>query len=164
VPYGRAVAVRGIVRDATGAPVRGVALTLLAALDGRWRQAGATWSGSDGRFSVLTGSGPSRRLVVTAGSIRSRPLRLAVRASIRLRSIRQGDRTVVRGRLRGGHVPPGGVLVTIEARHGGRWLRAATLITDRHGRFGARLDPAPPQRLRATVARQPGYPFAASRP
>jgi 5-hydroxyisourate hydrolase-like protein (transthyretin family) len=150
-----------MVRTAGGAPAAGIALTLLAAVDGRWRQAGTTWTGADGRFSVLAGSGPSRRLVIAAGAVRSRPLRLAVRASIRLRAVRQGDRTLVRGTLRGGHIPPGGILVTIEARRGRRWARAATLVTDRHGRFGARLAHLDTRAVRATVTRQPGYPFAA---
>jgi hypothetical protein len=159
IPYGRAVAVRGTVRDATGAPARGVALALLAATTaGRWHRAGATWTNDNGRFTILAGPGPSRRLVVAAGAVRSRPLRLAVRAAVRLRTARQGRWTVLRGALEGGHVPPGGVLVTIQARRRGHWVARTTLVTDRRGRFHGRVAGPPP--LRVAVPSQPGYPFA----
>ena len=104
-------------------------------------------------------SRPVRRLVVTAGAARSRPLRLAVRAAVRLRTARQSRVTLVRGELLGGHVQAGGVLVTIQARRGGRWVAVTTLVSNRRGRFHGRLAGASP--LRAAVARQPGYPFAA---
>jgi hypothetical protein len=91
--------------------------------------------------------------------VRSRALRLAVRAPIRLRAARQGRWIVLRGALQGGHVPRGGAFVTIQRRHAGRWIALTTLVTDRHGRFGDRV--AAPGRIRARVAAQPGYPFAA---
>jgi hypothetical protein len=78
---------------------------------------------------------------------------------VRLWTARQSARTLVRGLLRGGHVPPGGVFVAIEARRSGRWVALTTLATDRRGRFHGRVAGTP--RLRAAIARQPGYPFAA---
>jgi hypothetical protein len=159
VAYGRAVTVRGVVHDATGTPARSTVLSLLAAVDGRWRPAGTTSTGPDGRFTIVAGTGPSRRLVVSAGAVRSRPLRLAVRAAVTLRAARQGRWTMLRGTLRGGHVPPGGVLVSVQARRAGNWVTLRTLVSDRRGRFHGRVATA--CRLRTRVARQPGYPFAA---
>ena len=72
----------------------------------------------------------------------SRPLSLRVRAglslTVRPRALRNGERVRLRGRVRGGAIPPKGKLVELQAREGGDWRTFASLRSDRRGRFATR--------------------------
>jgi hypothetical protein len=68
------------------------------------------------------------------------------------------------GRLLGGHVPPTGKLVELQARVGARWRTFATLRSDRRGRVRhshrfALASAGSTYTLRLRVPRERSYPF-----
>jgi hypothetical protein len=140
VPYGRGVTVLGRLTTTDGAPIPNQVVVLHGVL----RQTGAapqevarTSTDTGGRFSVTLPASPSRVVTVSytgAGGFlhRSRTVALRVKASA---SIHTNDLLIsgagsVRfdGRLRllGTSLPPGGKLVDLQARSGGRWSTVAT--------------------------------------
>jgi hypothetical protein len=146
--YGERVRVHGRVTGADGPTALGVAQRVSG---GVWRPLTGVRTLADGRFSFYALAGPSRTLRVGSAP----RLVIRVRAPITLR--RRG--TLVRGRLRGGHVPRGGALVELQARRGRRWITERVVRTYRSGRFAARVRSRGP--VRAAVPVQPGLPFAA---
>jgi hypothetical protein len=126
---------------------------------------------ADGHYGGPLGSGPSRELAVVyrafGDSPRARwsaPLRLSVRARVTVRASSSRRGWILRGRV-AGRVPPGGALVSIERRVGGRWTVAGHVRSDARGRVLWRSRSGP-QTLRAVVPEQAGYPYASgsSRP
>jgi len=163
--YGERVRVRGRVTDAAGRPLAGSALAIAEQVPGRtWTAATGVRTLPDGRFTAFTRIGPSRRLRITApDGARGPLLTVRVRAPVTVRALRRGGAAIVRGRLRGGHVPRGGALVELQARSGRWWVTHLVVRTWSTGRFGGRLERVQPGRLavRARVPRQAGLPFAA---
>ncbi len=114
----------------------------------RLRRKAAVADGT-GRFAVRLEAGPSRRVRVlfagTATDARatSRWIRFSSRDRVRLRLrpnvLRNGDRTVMRGRVagRGAIQPAGGKLVAIQYYDPGRarWRPVEVIRADRRGRF-----------------------------
>jgi hypothetical protein len=164
VPYGTRVRIRGALRSRDGAPLGHAPVTVVETVAGH-RPLSITGlrTRADGRFTTFARVGPSRTLRLTSDGARSRLLRVAVRPAVRLLAVRRGARLALSGALRGGAVPAAGVHVLLEALRGGRWVVLAGARSDWAGRFRARVPAAgvpATARVRATVPRQPGYPFA----
>jgi hypothetical protein len=168
----RQARVRGRVMAPDGTPVGAALLTVVERAPGsRWRVAGVVRTRADGHYGGPLGSGPSRELAVVyrafGDSPRARwsaPLRLSVRARVTVRASSSRRGWILRGRV-AGRVPPGGALVSIERRVGGRWTVAGHVRSDARGRVLWRSRSGP-QTLRAVVPEQAGYPYASgsSRP
>jgi hypothetical protein len=185
VRHGARVRIRGRITDTTGRPLAGAGLAMseqtvdgyghplaagsvtgrgsVAADRGSWRPVTGIRSRDDGRFTAFARIGPSRRLRIAAvGGSRAPLLTLRVRAPLGVRASRRGGALLVRGRLRGGHVPRGGALVELQTRAGRGWATRLVLRTWRSGRFAGRLAaPAGRVVVRVRVPRQPGLPYAA---
>jgi hypothetical protein len=163
--YGRRLRVRGRVRDEAGRPVGDAILMGIEREPGRRpRVTTRVRTRRDGRFTASTRVGASRTVRFAYGTARSRRLRVAVRAPVRIRAWTAGGATRIRGRLGGRRVPRGGVLVELQRLLQGRWTGVGALRTRPDGRFAARLTGrGAPARLRAVVPAQPGLPFATGR-
>lgn len=177
VPFGRPLAVAGLLLTADGAPVAGQAITVTAtaAVPGAPDAVVATArTGADGRFAYRAPAGSSRTLRFGfGGTARLRPasesLAVAVPAAVRLapsrRSLRNGEAVRFSGRLAGS--PAGaGKLVEIQAHFRGRWRTFATVGAGANGRFaytyrfGATVGRVS-YRFRAVARREAGYPYEA---
>jgi hypothetical protein len=124
---------------------------------GRWPAVTGVRSRPNGRFTAFTRVGPSRRIAIAGpGGARAPRLTLRVRAAVSLARAAGG---LVRGRVRGTHVPRG-TLVELQTRARGRWATRLVVRTRGEGRFEGRLAGAP---VRAVVPRQPRLPYAAGR-
>jgi hypothetical protein len=147
--YGERVRLRGRVTGTAGR----AALDIAERVDlggAPWRPITGVRTLADGTFSAIVRTGPSRRLRISTSDTE---LRLHVRAPVTVR----WRRGMLRGRLRGGHLPRGGAFVELQRRTRGRWRTERVVRTFSSGRFAARL---PRGRVRAVVPRQPGLPFA----
>jgi hypothetical protein len=161
--YGRRVEIRGRV-ERGGAPLPGATLDVGArprARGARERREGGAGTAADGRFTYVAPAGPSRdlRIAATAAAAASTSatVTILVRAAGTLAAHRRGRVVTLSGRLRGGHVPRGGVLVEIVA---GR--RTAALVrTDARGAFTARCRTARATRFRAVARGDTSWPFVA---
>jgi hypothetical protein len=170
VSYGTRARFRGRLRLAPGpdraylaapptAPfVAGVRLAVSARIGlagASWRALTGVATRADGRFTLFTPVGPSRRVRIVAPGGAAAELVLRVRAPVTAR-VRDG---VVRGRVRGGHIPRGGALVELQARTGRRWVTRRVVRTFAGGRYAGRAGAR--GLVRTRVPRQPGLPFAA---
>ncbi len=154
------VRIRGRLTDLAGRPLSRTPVRMLERVDGRrWRAITGARTRRDGRLTTFTRIGPSRHVKLVYGRS-TVTLRLRVRATARLRVRRTGAITLVTGRLLGGRVPPAGVRVRLQARHGTTWSTRAVLRTDGLGRFSATGRAPAGVRLRITIPAQRGYPFA----
>ncbi|MDA0159331.1 hypothetical protein OM076_03555 [Solirubrobacter ginsenosidimutans] len=155
VSYGKRVEVRGRVTGADGAPAAGATLDVGAKLRMRGataRREGSIGSASDGRFTYVAPAGASRDLKIGAATVR-----LLVTAAGTLRASRHGALVRFSGRLRGGHIPHGGVLVEIRA---GRRV-VALVRTDGHGAYRATRR-ATRQSFRARTRADSSWPFVSA--
>ena len=125
------------------------------------RRVAGVGTARDGSFTYLAPAGVSRDV-----RIGSATAKLVVRAAGTLRAARRGRTVTLTGRLAGGHIPRGGVLVEVPG--------AGTARTDGRGRFALRyrgrrlsfhavarkdsLWPFEPGRFAATRLRRPGAP------
>lgn len=156
--YGKRVELRGRVTDQRGAALAGALLDVRATPripGGRERREGGVGSAADGRFSYVAPAGVSRDL-----RIGDRTVTLLVRAAGTLLASRRGRVVTLSGRLRGGHVPRGGVLIEISAER-----RIVALVrTDGHGAFRARhvAARATKLRFRARARSDSSWPFVAA--
>jgi hypothetical protein len=176
VRFGKRVRVAGSLADPRGDPIGGAPVIVSQVL----RQEGARPStlatlrtSASGHFSYLAPPGPSRTLVFRyPGTSTVRPaakeVALLVPAAITLRVGRHralnGETVTVRGRLRGGPIPPSGKLVELQARVRGRWRTFATTETTARGiwRYGYRFDGTRGRQVysfRARVPREGSYPY-----
>lgn len=182
--YGQRVTVGGRLLTGSGSPLGAERVSVIETFDAGAAQARretAAETAADGTFLVALAAGPSRRVEVEFGGTpllsraHSRSLRLAVRAPVRLRAsapvARVGGAPVVfSGSVGhdGGALPSEGLLVALEFRIGtGPWSEFRTVQTGARGRFrypyafadddsrGVRFQ------FRASIPRQPGWPFAA---
>lgn len=140
----------------------------------------AVTTDNNGRFTYTTVARESRRLTFTyRGTALRQPARADIdqvvpaASSIHVsrRSILNGDTVVVRGRLKGGHLPPGGKLVSLEAWVRGGWQPIANVRTTPSGAWRASHTFATVAgrarfRFRVAIPHDALYPFApgASRP
>jgi hypothetical protein len=178
VPFGRSAAITGRLVTAEGRRALGdQALTVTQVVRGttiRRTSTTVTTSESGGFRYVLRG-GPSRAIEISfAGTRTTRPsgawlgLRVAASTSLHVDRGRvlNGDSVLFSGRLRGGRVPAGGKLITLQAYVPGRrrWITFATPRSDRGGlwthsyRFESTTGVVR-YRFRAVIPREGGYPF-----
>jgi hypothetical protein len=149
-----------------GSPIGDALLTVVERVPGgRRRVAGVLRTRADGHYDGPLRAGPSRELAVVYRAYGDSPwarwsasLRLAVRARVTLRASPGRGGVILRGRA-AGRTPPGGVVVTIEQRLGGRWMVAGRVRSDARGRFRRRV-PGGARTVRATLPEQAGYPYA----
>jgi hypothetical protein len=178
--YGRVETITGRLTGPGGAPIAGAQIDVTATPAAVGASPAAMVSPHtrpNGIFTLRIPPGACSRSLrfsyrVHAGDplpVATRTLTLAVRAPVSL-SVRPSQATVgttirFAGRLRGGRIPPGGKLVVLEARSGGRWLKFEVVRSDSRGRFFATYRfhfPGPATyRFRALAAPEAAYPFAA---
>lgn len=175
VPYERIPTIGGTLTGAGGSPLAGARVAVYSRVrDGSpTRQVATVTTDDTGRFGYRPPRGPSRSFQFEyAGGERQRPATAGVRLAVRARSsfavsrtrVRNGDRVRFSGRLLGGHVPPQGKLLELEAHYRGRWRPFAVTRTSPRGRWvhpyrfeGTRGRVA--YRFRARISRDPDYPF-----
>jgi hypothetical protein len=137
-------------------------------------------SDRNGRVEVRLRRGPSRTMrVAFAGDALLLPAsaRATIRTAARVRlramppAVRAGGAVRFSGRLLGGHLPPAGKLVEVQARVRAGWRTFATVRSHRRGRVRHthRFAPASAGRtfwIRLRVRRESAYPFetGSSRP
>ena len=154
------VRIRGRLTDLAGRPLARTPVRMFERFDGRrWQATTGLETRHDGRLTTFTRIGPSRWVRLQYGRALV-TLRVRVRARVRLRVRRQGSRTLVRGRVLGGAVPPAGLRLLLQSRARWRWATRAALRTDGLGRFSAIGRTPAGVRLRVVVPAQRGYPFA----
>jgi hypothetical protein len=134
----------------------------IGAMARRWPAVTGVRTRPDGRYTAFTRVGPSRRIGIAGpGGARAPRLTLRVRAAVSATLVRRGGSTLVRGRVRGSHVPRG-TLVELQARAAGRWETRLLVRTRGRGRFAGRLARLPATAIvRARVPGQPRLPYAA---
>lgn len=168
---GRTV-IRGRLRDRTSRhSISGATLQIAAQnVDGGdWYLTGIARTSRKGRFKAILPPGPTRRVgvlywpfVTSPGPVYSK--RLLVRASARvyLKTTTRGRSVLFRGRVSGGPIPAGGLLVAAQVRNGGSWISVRLVRSQLSGRFRARYRFKFRNRsfaVRASVPAQPGWPL-----
>lgn len=151
--YGRRVEIRGRVTTPAGAPLAGATLDVSARVrrpGAATRRVGGVGSARDGRFTYVAPAGPSRDL-----TIGGRTVSLLVSATGTFNVTRHGVRVRFSGRIRGGNVPRGGVLVEIRGSKGA----VALTRTDGHGLYRVTTK-ATRQSFRARARKDSSWPFA----
>lgn len=180
ITYERRTLLAGRLRGADRVPLGGQPVCLVTRRRGEpvgpWRPLARLTTASDGGFTAVLPTGPSRDVravyrvgegaVVGAATIDVVP-EVVVKA--RRRSLRNGEVLVLKGRLAGGPFPRRGVLLNVQAVVGRRWKGFADPFhTNAKGRFTfryrfTRTSGVQRYRLRVHVAAQNGYPYAAGR-
>jgi Bacterial Ig domain len=182
IRYGKATYVRGKLKTASGLPIGGAIVRVATRVltgDRGFRELPPVSTGSDGGFAYRAPRGPSRqiRLTYTPFAEDTQPaaaklVRLKTHAAVTLtanrRRVSPGGRLVLRGRLKGGHRPRRGVLISLQGYQRGYGWRTFKTVRERKGRFstGYRVLRAPRGtrlRFRATVREQATYPWASGR-
>ncbi|HWE59602.1 MAG TPA: hypothetical protein VG228_07900 [Solirubrobacteraceae bacterium] len=148
VMYGRAITITGTLKDVThhGIPISGAKILVYQQLIGSrtYRRLGSTRTGAAGAYRYRVEPGASRTLyVVYPGSALLRPAasqlleHSAGSVTLDASTIRAGARLVIAGHVRGGHVPHGGLEVTIDYRQLGAPGSGTlgTIRTDRRGAY-----------------------------
>ena len=177
--YGHTQTVIGRLTDASGTPIAGAQLDVLATpryLGARTASAAAARTDADGRFTVELPAGASSRTLLVEYSyqlggapVATKTLTLTVRAGVTLsiapRTTSVGHSIHFSGRLPGGPIPGGGKLLVLEARSpGGAWLEFDVVRTDARGRYHASYRfkfPGPAAyQFRVLCQAEADYPFA----
>lgn len=128
-----------------------------------------------GRFTYRADAGPSRRYLFVypgsnrvAGRIAAVDIRVRAKLGIGAddKRLRNGEAVTLGGRLRGGHIPPGGALLELQVFTRGKWRPFATPRTDKKGRwsYAYRFETVAGRakfRFRAVLRKQPTYPYTA---
>ncbi len=170
---------KGQLLDHTGSPMKGAVIELLQQASYPGAQSMlletiTTAANGDWEFHVL--KGPSRVLTVgyrayskDSGYATQLQYHENVQASISLaapRRVHPGQVFDFRGRLAGGYISAGGVLVSLELYYGGEWRQIVLLHTNRRGEFayGYTFAAVPPAiyRFQASVPFAVFYPFASA--
>lgn len=173
--HGSLVAVRGRLTAATGSPLAARPVTVELVSRDRAVKLPTARTDSAGRVTLLMRARRSAVVRLTfAGDRSALPstsrLALHVPAPVTLaanqRRLPGGGRIVLRGRIRGGALPRRGKLVEIQAHFRGRWRTISAVRAGRSGRyrFAYVFQPSGREvtyRLRARVAAEARYPFAA---
>jgi hypothetical protein len=164
--------------SAAGQPVVGATVSLLESSGpgGSWASVAGAQTASDGSVRFHLPSGPSRalRLAYFADSeaesfVSSPVIRLRVRPRVSLRASpsarRTGQRVRFTGSVKGGTLPPNGLIVRLEAGAArSRWITFRSVRTGSRGRFRAtyrftNTRGSVRYRFRASVQLQADYPF-----
>jgi hypothetical protein len=182
IPYGRSTYVRGKLLNGTGQPIQGAIVRIATRVligDRGFREQRPVTTGHDGGFAYRAPRGPSRQILVTYTAFAedvspsaTKLVRLKTRAGVTMRAsrhrLRPGGRVRFRGRLKGGHLPRRGVIVSLQGYQRGFGWRTFRTVRARHGRFAGsyrfvRAAPGTRIRFRATVREQATYPWATGR-
>jgi hypothetical protein len=182
ISYGRSTYVRGKLTNAAGRPITGAVIRVATRVligDRGFREQRPISTGLDGGFAYRAPRGPSRQVLLTYTPFAedtqpavTKLVRLKTRAGVTMRASRhrvaRGGRVKFRGRLKGGHIPRRGVLVSLQGFQGGFGWRTFKTVRARHGRFTGsyrfvRAAPGARIRFRATVREQATYPWATGR-
>ncbi len=178
VPYGRRVAVRGRLAQASQAVGAGEQLEVLERLDRKGAHehvASRVETKADGSFTVVIRTNRPSRVVrlahrsVDGSQVVSRALKVRVRAASRLRATLRGRVVRFSGRVLSGPIAKRGKRVLMEGRSpGSAWTQFKSVRTDRAGRFAGtyRLRVRRPGvilKVRAVVPREAGYGYLTSR-
>lgn len=178
--WGRAQTIVGKLTSATGAPISGATVEVLATPSSQGAHAsalGAVRTAANGSFGVrVSGHSSSERIVVAYRAHRGDPapaavstLVLRVPASLSLgvapRRSHVGGTIVFSGVVRGGHIPSSGKQIVLQARApGAGWRTFQVLSTNRRGRFRASYRfklPGPiTYRFRVLSRQEADFPFA----
>lgn len=177
--YGHIQTVIGRLTDASGTPIAGAQLDVLATpryLGARTASAAGVRTNADGRFTLELPAGASSRTLLVEYSyqlggapVATKTLTLTVRAGVTLsiapRTTSVGHSIHFSGRLPGGPIPGGGKLLVLEARSpGGAWLEFDVVRTDARGRYHASYRfkfPGPAAyQFRVLCQAEADYPFA----
>lgn len=178
--WGRAQAIVGKLTSATGAPISGAAIEVdatPAAQGAKTSAFGGARTASDGSFSVrIPAHSSSERIVIayrahvgdpTPAAVSTLVLRVPASVSLRVapRVSHLGGRIVFSGLLRGGHIPPGGKQIVLQARAPrAGWRTFQVLSTNRRGRYRAsyrfRLAGPVTYRFRALSRQEADFPFS----
>jgi hypothetical protein len=181
VPYGRSVLVSGRLTLTDGVALRSqpIAATSTTRRTGaRERLLASVRTDASGRFSVRVPAGPSRDLTVAfagasglVGRVRALSVRVPASSTLRASTRHVSGAASVRfsGRLgtRGASIPPGGKIVELQARAGGRWSTVATTRARPTWHATARFRGTPgryPVRLRIRREAAFGYELGYSHP
>ena len=174
-PSNEPATVTGILTDAAGNPVRGAEVCVATRVDTTEgppeRVIASPTTGNEGRFRVRLPAGPSREVRVAhwsgAHDVAERYLELRSKVVPRLslepsRGLENGDSVRFEVRIPG--PSRANRRVAVQARGSGKWIRIAGGRTDRGGRWSGsyRFQSTTGTRryaFRATVRRQPGYPY-----
>jgi hypothetical protein len=182
VPYGRSTYVRGKLTNGAGQPITGAVIRVATRVligDRGFREHPAVSTGPDGGYAYRAPRGPSRQILLTYTPFGedtqpavTKLVRLATRAPVSMRAtrhaVRPGGRVKFRGRIKGGHIPRRGVIVSLQGKQAGFGWRTFKTVRARHGRFRSsyrfvRATPGTRVRFRATVRQQATYPWATGR-
>lgn len=139
---------KGQLLDHTGSPMKDAVIDLTQQADYIGAQSvllSTSTTNADGDWTFRVPKGPSRVLTVGYRARSKDPAYATqlqyhetVQAGVTLaapRRVRPGESFDFRGRLAGGYIPTGGVLVSLEIYYGGEWREIALLRTKRHGTF-----------------------------
>jgi hypothetical protein len=181
VAYGQPLNLHGLlVNDTDGhRPVAGAPVLIYQQVTGtgRYSLLGSTNTNPKGRYAYQVPAGASRSVyVIYPGSSVLRPASSALRersigqVAIEVSQVRAGGNLVIRGRVQGGHIPRGGVNVTIDYRPAGA-PGSGTLGTVRTNARGVYRFTQPFSAdtrglvyiIWAVVQPQPGWPFISAR-
>jgi Bacterial Ig domain len=182
IPYGDSTYVRGKLVSGAGQPIQGAQVRIATRVltgDRGFREQRPVTTGHDGGFAYRAPRGPSRQILVTytafaedAQPAATRLLRLKTRAGVSMRAnrhrVRPGGRVKFHGRLKGGHLPRRGVIVSLQGHQRSFGWRTFRTVRARHGKFAGsyrfvRAAPGTRIRFRATVREQATYPWATGR-
>ncbi len=182
IGYGKATFVRGRLTTKSGAPISGAIIRVATRVltgDRGFRELPPVSTGPDGGYAYRAPRGPSRQVRLTYTPFaedktpaKTKLVRLKTRAGVTLRvsrrSVRAGGRVVLRGRLKGGHRPRRGVLISLQGYSRGYGWRTFKTVRERKGKFSTgyhvlRATAGTRLRLRATVREQATYPWATGR-
>jgi hypothetical protein len=168
---------RGTIADAAGRPLAGARVCVASrvpGLDALPRPLERVTADAAGTIAVRLPAGPSRELwtiyrsggaAIVARTLVRVPARVSLTAG--RAQLRAGQLLRIRGRVRGRPIPPGGVLVSVQARRGRDWqtFRQARVRGDGRYRVDYRFHGQPgvhAYQLRALVPEQSGYPYTAA--
>jgi hypothetical protein len=148
VRYGAAITIAGKLKDVThhGIPISGARILIYQQLAGSrtYSRVGSARTNTDGAYRYRVKPGANRTLyVLYPGSSLLRPAASQLpeqssgSVSLDASSIRAGGHLTITGQVHGGHIPRGGLEVTIEYRQLGAPGSGTlgTVRTDRRGRY-----------------------------
>ena len=178
IGFGKRLKLRGRLTAAGGNPLAGREVEVLESPSlelANWRRVGAVRTSRSGRFSYFAPRGTSRVLRFRfPGTPTIRPashtVQIRVRAAATMSSSRHavvnGEEVTFHGRLKGGHLPPTGKLLQLQAFSRRRWLTFATPRADaRTGKWRYRYRFAATRgrvryRFRVRIPKEAEFPYA----
>ncbi|MGH2916454.1 MAG: Ig-like domain repeat protein, partial [Solirubrobacteraceae bacterium] len=178
--YGQRATISGLLETIDGTPLAGQSIAISQNAP-RWSGGGAGLAETDsqGRFEIVLGVGPSRTVTfaypgtdILRSTNATTGLLVVGRSTIEVgNSVRAGHRLQISGRLAGGSIPPGGVLVQLWYRVRGVPSGFApfehAIATNRRGRWSITFPVSRGARgytylFKAVVSRQADWPFLAT--